>query len=146
MLQNTCTTVLGDVIATFGDQNVDGFAGINGGTAAYGNNGIALFLAVNRGNIANHRGGGIRRYVVVNRNNLQPAFFAGGNHRIKQASSPNTLIGDNHRALGGQTGQFKRNVFQGGFTGNHFYRAEELVVFVGHYALTVSTNWVATFR
>src|SRR5690554_6067803 len=110
MLQNACTTVLGDVIATFGDQNVDGFAGINGGTAAHGNNGIALFLAVNRGDIANHRGGRIRRYVVVNRNNLQPAFFAGGNHWVKQPSSTNTFVGDNHRALGGEAGQDRKSV------------------------------------
>ncbi|MFP3339108.1 16S rRNA (cytosine(1402)-N(4))-methyltransferase, partial [Micrococcus sp. SIMBA_131] len=35
---------------------------------------------------------------------------------------------------------------QGGLAGNDFYRAEELIVFIGHHALTVSTKLVATFR
>ena len=146
VFEHASAAVLGNVVTTLGHQDVDRLAGINGRTTPDSDDGVAFFLAVNTGNIAHHGGGGIRWHVIVDGGDFQPAFLAGGNHRFQQARGAHALVSDNHRPFGGHASQFIRNVFEGGLAGNHFYRAEELIVFVGHYALAVSMKLVATFR
>ena len=146
MLEHAGTAVLRDIVTTLGNQNIDGLAGINRRTAADGDNGVALFLTVNAGDITHHGGGGVWRNIIIDGRDFQPAFLTSGDDGFQQTGSPYALVGYDHRPSRSHACELIGNVFKCGLAGNDFHRAEELIIFSGHHALAVSTKLVATFR